>query len=49
MYHGLRHCRYVGRLRYAIQVYLTAIALNLKRMVKLLTGVSLKGQARAMA
>jgi len=48
-YHGLRRCRYVGHLRYAIQVYLTAIVLNLKRMVKLLTGVSLKGQARAMA
>jgi len=48
-YHGLRHCRYVGRLRYAIQAYLTAIVLNLKRMVKLLTGVNLKGQASAMA
>ena len=47
--HGLRRCRYVGRLRYAIQAYLTAIALNLKRMVKLLTGVSFKGRARAMA
>jgi IS5 family transposase len=48
-YHGLRHCRYVGRVRFAIQAYLTAIVLNLKRMVKLLTGVSFKGQARAMA
>jgi IS5 family transposase len=47
--HGLRRCRYVGRLRYAIQAYLTVIALNLKRMVKLLTGVSFKGRARAMA
>ncbi|MGC9358154.1 MAG: transposase [Anaerolineae bacterium] len=47
--HGLRRCRYVGRLRYAIQAYLTAIALNLKRMVKLLTGASFKGRARAMA
>lgn len=47
--HGLRRCRYVGRLRYAIQAFLTAIALNVKRMVKLLTGVSLKGRARAMA
>jgi IS5 family transposase len=46
--HGLRRCRYVGRLRYAIQAYLTAIALNLKRMVKLLTGVSFKGRARVM-
>lgn len=47
--HGLRRCRYVGRARYAIQAYLTAIVLNLKRMVKLLTGVSFKGRARAMA
>jgi IS5 family transposase len=47
--HGLRRCRYVGRLRYAIQAYLTAIVLNLKRMVKLLTGVSFKGRARALA
>jgi IS5 family transposase len=47
--HGLRRCPYVGRLRYAIQAYLTAITLNLKRMVKLLTGVSFKGRARAMA
>jgi IS5 family transposase len=48
-YHGLRRCRYLGRLRYAIQAYLTAIALNLKRMVKVLTGVSFKGDAMTMA
>jgi IS5 family transposase len=47
--HGLRRCRYVGRTRYAIQAYLTVIVLNLKRMVRLLTGVSFKGRARAMA
>jgi len=47
--HGLRRCRYIGRARYAIQAYLTAIALNLKRMVKLLTGVNFKGRARAIA
>ena len=47
--HGLRYCRYIGRLRYALQAYLTAIALNLKRMVRLLTGTSFKGRARAMA
>jgi len=45
--HGLGRCRYVGFLRYAIQLYLTAVALNLKRMVKLLTGVNFKGRARA--
>ncbi|HJX39141.1 MAG TPA: IS5 family transposase [Anaerolineae bacterium] len=45
--HGLGRCRYVGFVRYAIQLYLTAVALNLKRMVKLLTGVNFKGRARA--
>jgi len=39
----------LGFLRYAIQLYLTAVALNLKRMVKLLTGVNFKGRARATA
>ena len=46
--HGLRRCRYVGWMQYAIQAYLTAIVLNLKRMVKVLTGVSFKEQAVAM-
>ena len=45
VYHGLRRCRYVGRMRYAIQAYLTAIVLNLKRMVRLLTGTSFRGRA----
>ena len=43
--HGLRRCRYLGRFRYAIQVCLTTLALNLKRMVTLLTGVHFKGRA----
>ena len=47
--HGLGRCRYVGIVRYAIQGFLTAIALNLKRMVLLLTGVPFKGRAKAMA
>ncbi|MGD2143207.1 MAG: transposase [Anaerolineae bacterium] len=47
--HGLRRCRYVGRLRYAVQAYLTAIVVNLKRLVRLVTGVSFKGRARAIA
>jgi len=47
--HGLGRCRYVGLLRYAIQCFLTAIALNLKRLVMLLTGVPFKGRARALA
>lgn len=40
--HGLGRCRYVGLLNFGAQAYFTAIALNLKRMVKLLTGVGLK-------
>ena len=47
--HGLGRCRYVGFLRYAIQVFMTMVALNLKRMVKILTGVNFKGRARATA
>ena len=46
--HGLGRCRYVGLLRYAIQGFLTALALNLKRLVLLLTGVPFKGRAKAM-
>ena len=45
--HGLRRCRYVGLVKYAIQVILTAMALNLKRMVRLLTGIPFKGRAVA--
>lgn len=47
--HGLRRCRYVGFLRYTIQVFMTAMALNLKRMVKVLTGTNFKGRARVCA
>lgn len=48
-HHGLRRCRYLGRLRYAIQVYLTVLVLNFKRMVRLLTGVPFKGRAMLAA
>jgi IS5 family transposase len=47
--HGLGRCRYVGCIKFAIQALLTAIALNLKRMVKLLAGVNFKGRANASA
>lgn len=40
--HGLRRSRYIGLVRNAIQSYLTAMVLNLKRMVKLLYGVSFR-------
>ena len=48
-HHGLRRCRYLGRFRYTLQAYLTAIVLNLKRMVRLLTGVAFKGRATLAA
>jgi len=43
--HGFGHCRYVGKVRFAVQAFFTAIMLNLKRLVKLLTGVGFKTQA----
>jgi len=43
--HGLGRCRYLGRIGFGVQAYFTAIILNLKRMVKLLTGVGLKTQS----
>jgi IS5 family transposase len=45
--HGLRRCRYLGWIRYAIQAYMTVITMNLKRMVKVLAGVNFKGRACA--
>ena len=47
--HGLGCCRYVGEIRFAIQALLTAMALNLKRMVKLLMNVNFKGRATVSA
>ena len=46
-WHGFTRCRYTGFIRHAIQSYLTFMALNLKRLVKLLTGVSFRGETRA--
>lgn len=34
--HGLGRCRYLGLGRYRLQAYLTALVLDLKRLVKLL-------------
>ena len=45
--HGLGRCRFLGRLGFTVQAFFTAIMLNLKRMVKLLTGVGFKTQAVA--
>ena len=48
-WHGFGRCRYTGFIRHAIQSYLTFMALNLKRLVKLLTGVGFKGEALSYA
>ena len=45
-WHGFTRCRYTGFIRHAIQSYLTFMALNLKRLVKLLTAVSFRGEIR---
>ena len=37
--HGLGQCRYLGLARYALQAIMTAMVINLKRMVLLLCGV----------
>ena len=42
LFHGLGRCRYLGLDRYRIQGYLTALTLNFKRVVKLLTGVGFR-------
>jgi transposase, IS5 family len=42
--HGLGRCRYLGRLRFSVQAFFMAIMLNLKRMVKILTGIGFKTQ-----
>ena len=47
--HGLGRCRYLGIEGYQVQAYMTAIALNLKRMVKLLTNTNFRGRATACA
>ena len=44
-WHGFGRCRYLGLVRYGIQAHLTALALNLKRIIYLLTGVT--GRARS--
>jgi IS5 family transposase len=48
-WHGFARCRYLGFTRHAIQSCLTFMTLNLKRLVKLLTGVSFRGELKAHA
>lgn len=47
--HGFDRCRYLGKVGYALQAFFTMIMLNLKRMVKLLTGVGFKTQIASHA
>jgi transposase, IS5 family len=43
--HGLGRCRYLGKVKFTIQAFFTAMVLNLKRMVKILCGLGFKTQA----
>lgn len=45
-WHGFGRCRYLGLLRYGLQAHLTALVLNLKRIVLLLTGARLRPTQR---
>ena len=44
--HGFERCRYLGLARYRIQAVLTFLVVNCKRLVKLLTGVTFRRQAK---
>lgn len=46
--HGLARCRSLGLLRYGVQGYLTAMVLNLKRLVQLLWGVRFRNQPQVV-
>ena len=43
-WHGFGRCRYRGMLRYVGQAFLTFMALNLKRIIYLVTGVPFRGE-----
>jgi IS5 family transposase len=44
--HGLERCRYLGLVRFGIQSFLTFMVVNAKRMMKLLTGITFRKQAK---
>jgi IS5 family transposase len=46
LWHRFGRCRYLGLSRYGVQAHLTALVLNLKRIVTLLTGVRFRPGAR---
>lgn len=43
-WHSFKRCRYIGHTRHAIQSYLTFMVLNLKRLVKLLSGINFRAE-----
>jgi len=43
-WHGFGRCRYIGEMKYAFQALLTALTLNMKKIVKMITGVGFKNQ-----
>ena len=47
--HGLGRCRYIDWKGYVVQAYLTSMALNLKRMARILTGAPFAAPARLPA
>lgn len=47
--HGLGRCRYLGKTGFAVQAFFTVIVLNLKRIIKLSTGVGFKLRASLTA
>jgi IS5 family transposase len=44
--HGFERCRYIGLARYRIQAFLTFLVTNCRRIVKLLTGLTLRTPAK---
>ena len=44
--HGFERCRYLGLLKYGIQAFFTFMAVNSKRIVKLLTGLTFRELAK---
>ena len=46
--HGLGRCRYLGSFGFAVQAFMIAIMLNLKRIVKILTGIGFKTQSPSL-
>ena len=49
LWHRWGRCRYLGLIRHGIQAHLTALALNLKRIVSLLTGVTFRQPKRRLS